>query len=408
MSRLPVGVSAGDHDGSVTLTPLRFFDPWVITLLRRLPMLFRLCCVRAVAALLAASALLFAHGVRATEGDALYDVDQALATHSPAAQKLALQAALRRVLVRVSGKRDVGTSAGMLRAFAEPHRYTTQRAFVTTPAGEVLRVRFERTAVESLLKSAGLPLWTAHRPTLVLWLLNDAPRRGISGRNSSDVLLAALRAEAQERGLPLVVPLGDAGEANAVTTAVDTKVFAPIASVSNRYGSQVALVGRMKDGAGAQAGLRSGQWWLIDPFGMQNVLLPAAPLPDQAGAAIEWAIRRVASPANARAGAGAVLGYPVVVTGVRTFEDYAGVLNSIKALEVVNDVDVTAYAGDQLDLQVRSRLPFAILARGIATARGLTVALTDTPAAAAAGTAETGTATAAAGQQIRLRWGRGE
>ena len=374
----------------------------LIVLRRQLSLLVSLCCLCGVIAI---GNLLSVSDAFGAEGDALLEVDQPLASHAPAEQKRALQEGLRRVLVRVSGRRDVGTSPGMQRAFGEPQRYTEQMALAQAATGEVLRLRFNRAAVESLLKSSGLPLWSARRPTLVLWLITDAPRRGVIGRNSSDGTLAAVRAEAKDRGLPLVVPLGDAEESAAVVGAIEAKVQTPIAGVSARYGSQVALVGRLKRGGGSRANAGgvgvaaagqslvgqlltgqslTGQWWLVDPFGVQTVTLPAASIAEEAAAAVEWAIRRVASPANARSATGAVVGYAALVGGVRSFTDYAGVLNSIKALEVVNDVDVMAYDGDQLELRIPSRLPFAVLARGIAAARGLTVALGDRPTPAAA------------------------
>ena len=378
---------------------------WVITLLRQLLMS---CCLRSggaargalplAVAVIVVCGLFVSPGARAAEGDALLEVDQPLAGHGAAEQQVALQEALRRVLVRLSGRQDMGRSAGMLRAFAEPHRYAAKMAFAVTGAGEVLRVQFARPALESLLKSAGLPLWSARRPTLVLWLLTDAPRRGVIGRNSSDGLLAALRAEARERGLPLVVPLGDAGEAGTVTTAVDAKVFTPVAAVSGRYGSQVALVGRVRNAGGG----RDGQWWLIDPFSTQNIVLSGATTADQASAAIEWAIRRVASSANARTADGPLVAYPAIVTGVHTFDDYAGVLNAIRDSKVVNEVDVTAYGDDRLDLLLRSRVPFSILARGVAGAAGLSVPFAEREASAPA--PDGAVTTAAAEQSIRLRW----
>ena len=367
-------------------------------------------------------ASLLAYGESARGADALLDVDQPLVTHSLPDQKLATQTALQRVLVRVSGRRDLGSSPGMGRAMSEAHRYASQMSFATTPTGEVLRLHFERASVESLLRSVGLPVWpSAHRPTLVLWLLADAPRRGIIGRNSSDPLLAALRAEAKERGLPVVVPVGDAGEADIVTAAaLDARVFAPVAKASSRYGSQVALVGRIRSGVGKQSGLDagltklSGQWWLVDPFALQNVSLPATSVEEQATAAIEWAIRRVSSPANARTASGPLMNYPITVSGVNSFQDYAGVLNTIKNLEVVNFVDVTEFSGDELSLRVRTRLPFATLARGVAAARGLTVVTSESTGSVGSATGETDAAQTAtialtsSAQAIHLQWGQGE
>lgn len=313
---------------------------------------------------------------RADALDALLEIDAPLSSHDPAEQKLALQSALRLVLMRFSGHGDLGSSPGLMRALELPHRYTTRMAFVATPKGEVLRIGFNRAAVESLLKTAGRSVWMAHRPTLVLWLVSDGPRHGLLGRNSSDPLLVALHEQAKARGLPLAIATGDAGEAS-LAAGIDAKAFAPLVTASQRYGSQMALAGRVH---ASGAGGVSGQWALIDPYGAQNVALQSATPLEQAAAVIDWAIRRLLADADPHIATAAPQNFQVRVTGINNFADYAGAITALKGLKLIKEVDVTVFVDDTLSLRVVSPAPFPSFARALAAAPGMTVVLDDVAA----------------------------
>jgi len=100
---------------------------------------------------------------------------------------------------------------------------------------------------------------------MVLWLVIDGSRRAWSRANSSDLLLAALRAEARERGLPMQVAAGDEGEVAAVPpTAADADAIAALIARIEPLCTQIALVGHVAGAAGGGGrvtpGPVSAQW----------------------------------------------------------------------------------------------------------------------------------------------------
>lgn len=92
--------------------------------------------------------------------------------------------ALRAAAVRASGRREAADSPAI--NAANPERYVQR---YSTTADKMLKVGFDGDAIEQLLQQAGLPLWPAERPLVVI----DAP---VTDH-------AAVESVAQWRGVPV-------------------------------------------------------------------------------------------------------------------------------------------------------------------------------------------------------------
>jgi len=92
--------------------------------------------------------------------------------------------ALRAVAVKASGRREAANSPAI--TGANPAKYVQR---YSTTADKMLKVGFDGRAIEQLLQQAGLPLWPAERPLVVI----NAP---VTDR-------AAVESAAQSRGVPL-------------------------------------------------------------------------------------------------------------------------------------------------------------------------------------------------------------
>ncbi len=169
------------------------------------------------------------------------------------------RAALAAVAVRVTGSR-AASSPETLAALGDPAVLVLQYR-VTEPGS--WRVGFDPAAVRSRLDAAGLPVWSEERPATLLWLAAD------SGRGERDILAAAaqgraggvslppareraltaardsLLTAAEERGLPMLLPLVDTEDLQAVTFAELWGDFsAPVLVASARYRADAVLIGR--------------------------------------------------------------------------------------------------------------------------------------------------------------------
>lgn len=201
----------------------------------------------------------------------LYQAQVPVAAQSPAELKRAARSGLAEVLVRVSGRADSARHAALGEALAQADRYVEQYRYdtVAPPAvAEPLEQSFEAAApqpivvlsfapgqIQSLLRKAGLPVWGANRPTLLVWLaLDDGSSRTLVNEESQPELVQALREEARRRGLLLNFPLLDLDDLAAVTTDLVWQMdLGRLDEASQRYRADGLLVGRI-------AALPSGRW----------------------------------------------------------------------------------------------------------------------------------------------------
>src|SRR5690606_32339817 len=111
------------------------------------------------------------------------------------------------------------------------------------------------------LSAAGVPLWGANRPAVLVWLAVDQDgRRELIGPEGASGLLAPLEQRAAARGLPLVMPLLDLEDTGIVSSdSVWNLDQATVARASKRYAHDAVLLGRVLRSASGQW---HGQWQL--------------------------------------------------------------------------------------------------------------------------------------------------
>ncbi|MDP9011599.1 MAG: DUF2066 domain-containing protein, partial [Pseudomonadota bacterium] len=155
-------------------------------------------CLGAVAACLGGMAF----GTARVE---LFQATAAVADRSEGAKTAAFQAALKVVLVRVTGRRTADEDPAYAPLVNNAARYVQQ--YRTAPDGK-LWVAFDGAAIERWLTQNGQPLWGRERPSTLVWLsVQNGSQPGVvlSADDTSD-LKEAIDAAAAVRGVPLVWP----------------------------------------------------------------------------------------------------------------------------------------------------------------------------------------------------------
>lgn len=139
-----------------------------------------------------------------------YQVREPVASQEPAERAAALGRALQTLAVRLTGDRQAAQDARLRALLADPEQLVQQ--YVYEP-GEpvVLSVVFDPLLSRQALSEAGFQLVGELRASLLTWWLSE--QDGASLLLSEDQPEAALlRAAAQNRGVPLRLPLGDLDE----------------------------------------------------------------------------------------------------------------------------------------------------------------------------------------------------
>lgn len=258
--------------------------------------------------------LLLAGGVQAAEVNDFYlvrlPVSGAQLTDAQRSE------ALDDMLIRYSGLRELPASSALQSAQQQSGRYIAQTQTRNENGEKTADVSFDPGAVQHLAQTLGLPVWNHDRPAIMLWLVdnrgnNSAGDRRIMLDQEYSAAREQLRQVAMERGIPLLLPLGDLEDNMAVSASdVYGNFINPIAAASLRYQPDAVLVASLNND--------SLTWHLYDaaPDKLQTSLpqsqeytLPGAPdqtvgeMLEQVADYYAKKARDAATPATAVAGA---------------------------------------------------------------------------------------------------------
>ena len=176
----------------------------------------------------------------------LYDVDVAVDGRTAAARMAVSGAALAEVLSRVTGLAHVPRNARVREALADPEAFYNRFVFLNDSE---LRIQFVPAAILKLVDEARLPVWSANRPQVIVWLAveSDGVRQIVDGNH---VLAAPLARRARQRGLIVKLPLMDLEDRLQVQPSIIRgRLFSTIERASRRYGADVILIGRLQERA---------------------------------------------------------------------------------------------------------------------------------------------------------------
>lgn len=224
-------------------------------------------------------AVLFVTGLSLTRLEAaqvegLYEDEIPVVAQGRKERSEVLERAMQTVLVRISGRGDVASLAGigsetrLARRYIEQFRYRTLDKPVTEPVSgketsQVLWVRFNEKAINQLLHRNNLPIWGRNRPSVLVWLVvDDRRQRHLISNDSQHVVRSILEQQAQQRGLPLRFPLLDLTDrSNLSISDVWANFEDTIIAASKRYQAEAILVGRVyQDYSGGW----NGRWSLYN------------------------------------------------------------------------------------------------------------------------------------------------
>lgn len=329
---------------------------------------------RAAIAILATICLFFlsllAAPLRAAEVTGLYQASVPVVSRDDERERQqAFGTALRQVLVKLSGRTDTLDNPDIRRALGTVQTYVEAWAYRGVPAlptadplepaeaGIALEVTFFQTQLQSLLDAAGIPLWPQNRPDTLLWIVEqDATGQRTLVGNDSPVV-AALKALAAERAMPLISPILDLQDRLALRPDVLwTLDPAAIVGASSRYRTDSVLVLRIMHLVSGDVIARAEHHLrgLV-----QQVDVLEAPLAPFLTSSIDLAARELASNygvfVSGAAGPQDIgTQASLQVDGVDSVEDYAGVLRYLEGLAVVKSVQVASANGTSLVFDVNT------------------------------------------------------
>ncbi len=153
---------------------------------------------------------------------------------------------MKEVIVRVSGDRNATSNPVVQKALKQNSQYLSQISYGQLADQPTLRMGFSAPHIRSLLSQAQLPVWPATRANLLVWLVEEtASDRSIVWEHSPSETLSGINQQANKRGLPLTLPIGDFDDITGVEVSDLWGGFAqPVGHASQRYPVDAVLVVR--------------------------------------------------------------------------------------------------------------------------------------------------------------------
>lgn len=295
----------------------------------------------------------------------LYSARVPVTDRSSQALASAARDALGQVLVKVSGSETATDNPLVAKALPEARSNVQQYGYERD--GEVLMARFEfdPSYVTRLVTQARLPLWTANRPRVLVWLVvEEQGLRQFVSQEAAPELAAALLEAFDQRGLPAQLPLFDLADATALSADDAWTMDANAVLVaSQRYGVQNVLVGRV---VSTSTGSWLGDWsFLFDGYRLDRSA-NAPEFGDFSRQGVALAAQTMAERYAVAPGDGSEGLIMMSVSGVNEFSAYAAIVDWLEQLELVEHANIQRISGDRLELALVSLAEADDLARLIA------------------------------------------
>lgn len=298
---------------------------------------------------------MFTASAAAVEVAGLYQAELPVESTAPAERAKLTRAGMQEVVVRVSGGYQALDSGSIQEALRKPDRYLQQFSYlqVTSVNGQGtaqrLRLQFDPTLIDNLLRRARMPIWGKNRPNLLLWVtVDDRQGRQILGGGDDSPLKQGVIEQARRRGLPVLFPLMDLDDEQALSVVEAWGLFRePLERASARYQTEAVLAGRLYRNAEQQW---TGRWQFIFNDQSFGFSAEAPDLESYPIAAIDFAADQLASyyAVNTAALSDEVVRFQV--EGVNSLQSYAEVTSYLVNLAAVTGVATSGVDQDTLIL----------------------------------------------------------
>lgn len=309
----------------------------------------------------------------------IHSADVELPDDSSATRQTAFRQALAKVLVKMSGRREVLDAAATEAILANAPRYVqayhktgaTAATAGSRSTNSMLHVEFDGSVLERILINAGLPVWSGTRPAALAWLaVEENNRRYVLAENSSPTVLHALQQAAVERGVPVIVPLMDQTDQRLVEYVdIRGEFTSRLQQAAERYNTRNLLIGTLRLTAGNTWHVK---WRVLTENDSDSWTDGNMPLEQ----ALQSGVDRLADILSTRyafvsSPGGQLSEYILSVDNISTLQHYAQVLGLLQKLVFVEGVTPMRVAGAQVYFKIRMHGSLQELQRALGLRREL-------------------------------------
>ncbi len=297
--------------------------------------------------------------VYAVDIKGLYEVEVPVFSQTGNERKAAMRRGMLQVLIKISGSSEIPFAPGIPKILENAASYVQQFRYSAWPASrpvphafeggktpnKILWVRYDKQALNEILRNRGLPIWGRSRPVVLIWLaVEDGSERYLLGNDTSEEMKRLFDVESKRRGMPILLPLLDLQDQVAIRVLDVWGDFQEeILQASVRYQTKAVLRGRLfRDGYEGWL----AKWTLYEDGERVHWESRGA----SQGVIFGDAIDNVASRLSARyaqvineAGSDAFF---ISVKNVTNLKDYARIVKYLSSLALVTDASAVQFDAD--------------------------------------------------------------
>ncbi|MFT4822886.1 MAG: hypothetical protein ACJAUG_003085 [Halioglobus sp.] len=289
--------------------------------------------------------------------DDLYEAEVPVADHGPQALEKSSLLALQQVFIKVSGSVEVLENPVILTELEKARSYVQQYSYTRdqdTDGDLSAKFEFDGSVISRLVVDSGAPLWTANRPTVLVWIVvQSATGRQFVGSDSFPGVLQAIQKSFSTRGVPLRAPLLDLEDTTALEVDDVWRLRAsPLLSASRRYGVQNILAGRVTE---LSTGEWLGDWAYISGNGRVDRTVSAVSVNDFTNSGASLVAEEMSEKYSLAASKTDLAGVLMLVRGVNSYADYSKIVSWLESLELIQHANIEEIEGDQILLRITAQ-----------------------------------------------------
>lgn len=179
----------------------------------------------------------------------LYQAKVIVENQSPVIRAKAIKEAMKIVLVKVSGQKNIVQQVTVKELLLKAKQYLILFHYENIDEQLHLVVDFNNEKIDSFLKENNIAIWGSLRPKILVWLVNEQGlQRDIISSHDDNDLTNKFLSYSQQRGLPLYFPLMDLEDNSTINIAdIWGRFVEPVIEASTRYQPEKVVIIRMSD-----------------------------------------------------------------------------------------------------------------------------------------------------------------
>jgi len=314
--------------------------------------------------------LLCASSIAANELQPIYEYELPIQENTAVGdQAQFIRQGITEVLVRASGSEKVLQSPIVKEALNTPDKYVKQLSYHQRPnTGRSIKILFNEKLINQLLNKAQQPAIVKQRPLVLVWLMVEKGGTPYSVGNDSDPIIANEMSKAlTKRAIPFTFPLLDLTDVSEVAELeVWNGTLDSLQKGIKRYEPEAVLLGRLKNNVNQWQSswtlLRGNEntTWTSEGKNIEILLNEAA----------ETLSLRLVDPnsksmANITTEAATTQYLSIAITGILNMEQYAKVLDYLRQLPSVVEVEVTQIMPEKTVFNLQTTTDKATLIKSI-------------------------------------------